>query len=53
MKERDFVSDVRITVDPQTRTFALAYQPTDDPGAPSTHNLRGEILSALFPCDVA
>jgi hypothetical protein len=28
--------------------FALAYQPTDDPGAPVTHNVRGEILSGLF-----
>ena len=48
MKDRDFVSDVRITVDPGTRTFALAYQPTDDSGAPTTHNVRGEILSGLF-----
>ena len=48
MKDRDFVSDVRITVDPQTRTFALAYKPTDDPGAPATRNVRGEILSGLF-----
>jgi len=48
MKDRDFVSDVRIIVDSRMKTFALAYQPTDDPGAPTTHNVRGEILSGLF-----
>jgi len=48
MKDRDFVSDVHIIVDPGARTFALAYRPTDDAGAPATHNVRGEILSGLF-----
>jgi hypothetical protein len=48
MRDRDFVSDVRITVDPTTRTFALAYQPTVDPGAPTTRYVRSEILSGLF-----
>ena len=48
MKDRDFVSDVHIIVDPGARTFALAYRPTVDAGAPATHNVRGEILSGLF-----
>jgi hypothetical protein len=48
IKDRDFVSDVRIDVDPIGRTFALVYKPTDDPAAPVTRNVRGEIVSGLF-----
>jgi hypothetical protein len=48
MKDRDFVSEVHITVDPRTSTFDLAYQPASDPDAPTTHNVRGELLSGRF-----
>jgi hypothetical protein len=48
MKDRDFVSDVRIDVDPQARTFALVYQPTGDGAAPVTRAVRGEILAGRF-----
>lgn len=48
MKDRDFVSDVRIDVDSQAKRFALVYSPTHDASAPPTHNVRGEILAGLF-----
>ena len=48
MKDRDFVSDVRIDVDPQAKMFALVYQPTVDAAAPPTHAVRGEILAGRF-----
>jgi START domain-containing protein len=48
MKDRDFVSDVRIEVDAQAKTFALVYQPTGDAAAPPTRYVRGEILAGLF-----
>jgi len=48
MKDRDFVSEVRIDVDPRTRAFALIYKPTDDPDVPATPRVRGEIISGSF-----
>jgi START domain-containing protein len=48
MKDRDFVSDVAIEVDPRAKTFALIYKPSDDPGVPASRHVRGEILSGVF-----
>jgi hypothetical protein len=48
LKDRDFVSDVQIAVDPAAKTFALVYKPTDDADAPKTGDVRGEILAGRF-----
>ena len=48
MKDRDFVSEVQIEVDPATRTFALVYRPSADGLPIPTHNVRGEILAGRF-----
>jgi hypothetical protein len=48
IKDRDFVSEVRIEVDPDLKAFALVYRPTADPGVPLTHSVRGEIISGRF-----
>jgi hypothetical protein len=48
LKDRDFVSDVRIAVDPAAKTFSLSYQPTQDATAPPTGDVRGEILAGRF-----
>lgn len=48
VKDRDFVSEVRIEIDSDAKTFALVYRPADDPSAPATRNVRGEILAGRF-----
>jgi hypothetical protein len=48
IKDRDFVSDVIIDVDPLAKAFALLYKPTDDPNVPIAHRVRGEIVSGTF-----
>jgi hypothetical protein len=48
LKDRDFVSEVRIDVDPDAKAFALVYKPADDPIVPATHDVRGEIVSGSF-----
>jgi hypothetical protein len=47
-KDRDFVSQVRIDVDPTAKEFALVYAPAEDPVAPVTRYVRGEIVEGLF-----
>ncbi len=47
LKDRDFVSLVKIEVDPAAKTFALRYQPTDDSVGDEGH-IRGEIKPAIF-----
>jgi hypothetical protein len=48
LRDRDFVSEVSIDVNPDARTFALVYKPTDDQSSPVTHHVRGEIRSGVF-----
>jgi hypothetical protein len=48
IKDRDFVSDVRIVVDPVAKSVALVYKPSDDANAPKTGDVRGEILAGRF-----
>ena len=48
IKDRDFVSEVRIEVDAAAKTFALIYRPTDDLGVPVTRHVRGEIVAGSF-----
>ncbi len=48
IKDRDFVSEVTIDVDPLAKSFALIYRSTDDASVPSTHHVRGEIVAGSF-----
>jgi hypothetical protein len=48
VNDREFVSDVTIEVDENTRTFALVYRPTHDVVAASPRCVRGEILAGRF-----
>ncbi len=48
LKDRDFVSEVQIDVNPDLKTFALVYKPANDPIVPATHDVRGEIVSGSF-----
>jgi hypothetical protein len=48
VKDREFVSEVQIDVDPATRRVALVYHPTTDATVPRTSAVRGEILAGRF-----
>jgi len=48
MKDRDFVSDVRIEVDAAARSVALVYAPSGEPLSWTSHDVRGEIVAGLF-----
>jgi hypothetical protein len=48
LKDRDFVSEVLIDVNPGARTFGLVYKPTDELKIPVTSYVRGEIKSGVF-----
>lgn len=47
LKDRDFVSMVKIEVDPVAKSFALRYQPTEGAVGDQGH-IRGEIKPAVF-----
>jgi hypothetical protein len=46
-QDRDFVSKITMSFD-LSGTMAFHYQPTDDPSAPRTSHIRGELLDATF-----
>jgi len=46
--DRDFVSKVTISFDHTGNTLVFHYQPSDDPAAPRTDYLRGEIINMTF-----
>jgi START domain len=48
LKDREFVSDVRIDVDARDHSVTLAYRPADGREVPNGHAVRGEILSGAF-----
>jgi hypothetical protein len=48
MKDRDFVAHVKIEIDPKAHTLALKYKSVDDPSAPATSNIRGELINSEF-----
>jgi hypothetical protein len=48
IKDREFVSEVRIVVDATERSVTLRYQPTGAPDVPPTRNVRGQIRSGAF-----
>ncbi len=47
MKDRDFVSVVKILVDPNEKTFTLRYEPSEEPAGSKDH-IRGLIQPGVF-----
>jgi cytochrome P450 len=48
IKDRDFVTDVRVSFDPQSKSLLLEAQSASSPGAPTTKYVRGEVLRSRF-----
>ena len=48
IKDREFVSEVRIEVNEAARSLTLVYRPTDTSEVPPSGNVRGQIRSRLF-----
>ena len=46
--DRDFVSKIRIRYDHSKKEMVFHYEPSDDPSAPRTDYLRGEVLKMTF-----
>jgi len=48
MKDRDFVTDVKIEIDPKAKQVSLRYKSVDDPSGPQTSYVRGDLIDSLF-----
>lgn len=48
IKDREFVSEVHIDVDPSDRSLTLVYTPSDTSEVPPSHYVRGQIRSGTF-----
>jgi hypothetical protein len=48
MSDRDFVTDVVLSVDPSSRTLAIRMHSVNEPTAPRTHYVRGELTESSF-----
>lgn len=48
MKDRDFVSLVKISVDRNKKTFSLSYEPTEEEGLGKKNHILGEINPGFF-----
>ncbi len=48
MSDRDFVTDVKINVDPTSHTVAFRMRSVDDPSAPKTSYVRAELTESSF-----
>ncbi|MBI3554718.1 MAG: hypothetical protein HY074_00470 [Deltaproteobacteria bacterium] len=48
MKDRDFVSTVKMKVEPARQRVVFEYHSTTDPELPETKYVRGELTSSLF-----
>lgn len=48
MSDRDFVSKITMSFDQSKTELVFHYQPADDPSAPRTSYIRGELLDATF-----
>lgn len=48
MNERDFVSKITISVDMPKKEMVFHYQSSDDPSAPRTDYIRGEVIDMTF-----
>jgi len=46
--DRELVNRGKITIDPQQRQFRLEYSAIEDPGAPLTRHVRGEIIASYI-----
>ena len=48
MKDRDFVSVVKTRGNPTKKSMSISYASVDDPGAPVTSFVRGDLLNTTF-----
>ncbi len=48
MKDRDFVSKVKLSIDPATKVIKFLYLNTLDPDAPETSYIRGDLMNTTF-----
>jgi hypothetical protein len=48
IKDRDFVSKVKMSFDLSRKEMVFHYQPSDEPSAPRTNYIRGELIHATF-----
>jgi hypothetical protein len=48
MSDRDFVTDVVLSVDPSTHTLAIRMHSVTEPTAPQTRYVRGELTASSF-----
>jgi START domain-containing protein len=48
MKDRDFVSDVKLEFSPAEKKMSLKIHAVTDPAAPTTNYVRGELLHSAF-----
>jgi hypothetical protein len=48
IEDRDFVSNINMHFDLSGKEIVFHYQPSDDPSAPRTGYIRGELLNATF-----
>jgi hypothetical protein len=48
IKDRDFVSHIKMSFYPSKKEMVFHYQPSDDPSAPRSNYIRGELINAIF-----
>ncbi len=48
LKDRDFVSKISMSYDRSRKEMVFHYQPSDEPSAPHTNYIRGELIDATF-----
>ena len=48
IKDRDFVSISKMSFDLSKKEMVFHYQPSDDPSAPRTNYIRGELINTTF-----
>ncbi len=48
LKDRDFVSKISMSYDQSRKEMVFHYQPSDEPSAPQTNYVRGELINAVF-----
>jgi hypothetical protein len=48
IKDRDFVSEIKMSFDPSKKEMVFHYQPSDEPSAPHTNYIRGDLINATF-----
>jgi hypothetical protein len=48
IKDRDFVSHIKMSFYPSKKEMVFHYQPSDDPSAPRSNYIRGELIDAIF-----